>query len=677
MKKNLFLFTWITAFLLLNSATFGQSDRHRTGKPVSASLSELVKAGFHKDGLLPSTTALFDVQSYYNLDSLASFSGGFAALAWTGSEWWVAQWNKDSLFTFSPAGVLTSSFKITGVGASNSGVRSMTFDGTYLYLADNSAPANIKKVDPVTKTLVSTISVSSTFTVRTATYSPLTNGGAGGFWISNFGSPLVEIDLAGNVLNSVPLSVHTLVAVYGLAMDTLTAGGPYLWAFDQAAGGTQANLVRLQLPSCIPTFVLHNVNSDIGVQSGSTGIAGGLFISSSVVPGENTIAGVLQGTPDDILFAYELDSASQIANDASLDTMRWQPGFTIVPDQQAGIFTFPAIATNRGANLISTLTYTAEVTQGASVLYTGSGNANAMASGSYALISPSGTWTPPGIGTYRVGGEVSIVGTSDQNPSNDTLSFRINVSDTVYARDNGVVNGALGIGSNIGGTLGQLYTLNSPDVITSVTFRCNGPTENDTTRVVIYNFAGSAPGTMIGKSDFYYFSASDTNGVVLTLEVKDMSGNPLTLGPGTYFVGIEEYFENVSLATSNFNWRPAVTYITFPGQAWASNEAFGFKRIYVLRANTGNSVTALPEFDGSDALQVFPNPARDRITLSLERGLFSYALTDLNGRVLEQRMGLGGKKEVQLSTDKMAVGVYQIRAVDQQGQVYLTRFVKQ
>jgi hypothetical protein len=244
------------------------------------------------------------------------------------------------------------------------------------------------------------------------------------------------------------------------------------------------------------------------------------------------------------------------------------------------------------------------------------------------------------------------------------------------ARDNGVFNSALGIGNSLGGVLGQIYTLPNSDMLTSVTFRCNSPTEGDTTRLNIFSFTGGVPTTMIGWSDYYFFSASDTDGVWLTLEVKNLSGNPLQLAAGTYFVGIEEHQDNVSLATSNFNWRPNQTFITFPGQPWASNEDFGFNRIYVLRLNTGSSAVGVDELSVASELNIYPNPAQDQLSISFEDGFSAISITDAQGRVVKQESFDQKRTEENIFVGNLKDGVYFLMVTDKNNLKVQTRFVK-
>ena len=84
---------------------------------------------------------MYDIQFNYPM----GFPSGVSCV-FTGTEFWVGAWNKDSIYTLDPAGNVTAGFKIAGVGAAGSGVRAFTYDGTTLYASDNTTL--IKKIDP-------------------------------------------------------------------------------------------------------------------------------------------------------------------------------------------------------------------------------------------------------------------------------------------------------------------------------------------------------------------------------------------------------------------------------------------------------------------------------------------------------------------------------------------------
>lgn len=624
----------------------------------------------------PSTQAAFDIQLTLNLDSAINGASAYAGICWTGTEFWVSKWNVDSLFTLSPTGTLLSSFKVPGVGAASSGVRAMTFDGSFIYAAANTA--NIFKINPTTKTLVSTIPTSLGFNIRSLTYDATANGGAGGFWVSNFTTDIVQISLTGTALATIPAATHGLGAMYGTAFDNLTTGGPYLWVFDQGAGAA-ANLVRLQLPAGTQTTVIQDVNADVIPAAGAmAGIAGGVYIGSGLVSGQNSIMGIVQATPD-ILFSYELSDIVQIADDAKLSASLWEPSYTIVPVPQISSFSFPTEVDNLGANQINALSLQVEVSQGASVLYTGTATTSNIPSGGNVLLAPSTNWTPAGLGTYDVFSSVNITSATDLNPSNDTSSFEIIVSDSVFARDNGVASGSLGIGGGTTGTLGQYFNLVTADRITSASFVLNGPLLGDSTRVVVYNTVGGLPGTIIGNSPAYIFTAADTNGVVLTLPVSSTTGGALNVSPGTYFLGLEENAENLTLATTEFNWRPNVTAVNFPGIAtpWSPNEAFNFTRIYLLRMNLGPGTSGLAENAISSSISIMPNPATSMVTVDAASKIAAIRVMDINGRLQMEVKADGTEYTNTFSVDGLAKGVYMVQVENTDGQVGYSRLVKQ
>jgi hypothetical protein len=626
-------------------------------------------------GQLPTTQAAFDIQLTLNLDSAVNTVSSYAAVCFTGTEFWVSKWNVDSLYTLSPTGSLTSSFKVPGVGAAGSGVRALTFDGTSIYASTNSA--NIFKINPATKTLISTTPTALGFNVRSLTYDATANNNAGGFWVSNFTTDIVQIDLNGNVLATISAATHGLGAMYGTAFDNLTAGGPYLWVFDQG-GGAASNLVRLQLPAGTQTFVIHDVLADVMPAAGlpPAGISGGVYIGSGLVPGENSIMGVVQATPD-VLFSYELDDITQIADDAAIGATLWEPGFTVTPISQVSPVSFPTEVENNGANQINALSLQVEVSQGATVAYTGNGTATNIPPGGTATLAPTTNWTPSAIGTYNVFSSVNITSATDLNPANDTSSFELTVSDSVFARDNGVPTGSLGIGNGGGGTLGQYFTLVNADQLTSATFVLNGPTENDQTRVVVYDVVGGLPANIIGQSASYTFTAADTNGVILTLPVTSASGGALNLNAGTFFIGLEENTSNITLATSEFNWRPNVTGVLFGANPWTPNEGFNFFRVYLLRANFGPGTQSLNENAVAEEFSMMPNPANSIVTVFAASKINAVRVMDINGRQMMEIQANGLENSQTFNIDGLAKGVYMVQIETAEGQSGYSRLVKQ
>jgi len=255
--------------------------------------------------------ALWDIQLDVDPTTVVP---SLAGVAWTGTEIWAAKWNSDTIVTYDAAGTSTGTFTIPTV----IGTRSITTDGTSMYIG--TAASTIYIVDKTTKSVTGTINV-PVGDVRYCTYDPTLDGGSGGFWTGNFTTDWTAVSMSGATLSSITAATHGLSSVYGLAYDPYSAGGPFLWAYDQGASGTGADIVQLTMTGT-QTGVVHNTLLDL--QGGNTGIAGGLFITNSFSTGTSSIMGMNQGAS---LFAYELAGPTGINDVVNSNT------FTIYPNQ--------------------------------------------------------------------------------------------------------------------------------------------------------------------------------------------------------------------------------------------------------------------------------------------------------------------------------------------------------
>jgi hypothetical protein len=242
--------------------------------------------------------APFDLEFQW---SVADTTGGasLTGVAWTGSEFWISQWNADSLRTLNPNGTFNSSFVVTGVA----NTRSLTWDGTNLY--SGSASDFIYEINPTTKTLTNTINLPvASVGARMCAYDPTADNGNGGFWIGNFTSNIELYDRNGGLLTSIPQASHGIQGIYGGAVDTATAGGPYLLVYAQDGPGDGANKIYwIHIPTETNTGIFYNINNDLA--PADSGIAGGLFVATDIIVGEQHILSLTQGAKG-IVSAYEL-----------------------------------------------------------------------------------------------------------------------------------------------------------------------------------------------------------------------------------------------------------------------------------------------------------------------------------------------------------------------------------
>ncbi len=229
----------------------------------------------------------------FSLDlTTASGAAGNAGAECDGQFFYTTRWASNLIHKYDLSGNLIEEFSIPGV----TGLRDLAYDGTYFY--GGAAANTIYQMDFVNKTLVS--SIPSPQPVRNIAY----DEGLNGLWVANWATDIVCVSMSGTTLATIPAATHGLVGIYGSAYDNWSAGGPYLWLFDQGAGvGTPQILYQADLNTISMTGFTHDVTADLPPNADA--IAGGLFTIPNAFPGSVSLGGVIQGTPD-MFFVYEL-----------------------------------------------------------------------------------------------------------------------------------------------------------------------------------------------------------------------------------------------------------------------------------------------------------------------------------------------------------------------------------
>lgn len=251
--------------------------------------------------------AMWDVQ--LDADPLLT-AAGLAGVTWTGTEFWASRWANDSLFQLDGTGTKTGFSLISGV----TGVRAMTYVAPHIYMTNNTTA--ILKVDPVSKTLVSTAFASISGNARYLTYDPTLDSGNGGFWVGDYGSDWTAVNMSGNVLSTILATTHGMTGVYSLAYDPYSSGGPYLWAYSQGGGSGTAQILYQFDMSGNATGVSHDTKSDLAGGIAAGGLAGGSFTTNTFQSGTASLGGLLQGVS---LFMYELAAVSSIQDEAQIE----------------------------------------------------------------------------------------------------------------------------------------------------------------------------------------------------------------------------------------------------------------------------------------------------------------------------------------------------------------------
>lgn len=300
----------ILAIILMTGLHPGQVKDEVPALPVNESIASNVRP--QSPGAVNSDKSIWDIKLLWSLKDVTS-NLGHAGIVYlnTSGDVWISRWNSDTLFVWTAA---TTNYIYTITIPGVSGVRSMTFDGEYIYAGNNTT--DILIINPGTRVLKGTIKAPQT--VRYITYDPKADGGSGGFWIGNFSTAPQLISRSGAVLRTLTFTDLGTTGIYGAAYDGATSGGPYLWFFGQGDGyGSAQTISQVSVSTGRSTNLHHDVSLDLENYAASMGIyanadsmlAGGLCLVTGIFPGIVALGGIMQGEPD-LIFAVEIGTQS-------------------------------------------------------------------------------------------------------------------------------------------------------------------------------------------------------------------------------------------------------------------------------------------------------------------------------------------------------------------------------
>lgn len=603
--------------------------------------------------------AMWDLQFSYSASD-STGNAGNAAVVFLGTEFWISRWASDTLFRLNVSGSVIDTLLIddgTGNGTNISGTRAMTTDGTYVYIGNNTT--TIYEVDPSTWTVNSTISAPLAGNIRFITYDSTANGNQGGFWVGNFNTDITLINRSGQVISSIPSSIHGLGGMYGAAVDNFSQGGPYIWVFHQSGGPSAGTISQLQLPSGAPTGVTRDVDADLGSLGG---LAGGLFISDEIVPGEVTLGGMLQA---DVLFGYELDFVP-VQIDARLDYVLPTPAMGHIPLRMVEPMTFDGQVTNLGQQTLTSVDASLDVTDGGGAsVYTNTANISNLANLQSQMFS-LGPFVPTAEGSYTMTTTLSTGAQVDENPGDNSLALPFAITDSVLARDDGTHIGGNGyaVSSTSSAYAVVLYTFTKKVYLTGIEVDLATPIDGDTTYgfVVFTNNMQPSGGPLL-LTDTAIISTSQN-----TYYLK--FGSELPINPGdTWAIGVYEGANTtINLAQSANYFTPGVNF--FSTDVGSTNPGWTASGIQTARAirpvlvpcanfNLDVSVVNINQDLGNTTGSVLAE-------VSGSRGVVSYSWNDPNNSTADSVGGLAvGTYTVTVTDDNSCSATDSVTIIDQ------------
>lgn len=314
-----------------------------------------------------------------------------------------------------------------------------------------------------------------------------------------------------------------------------------------------------------------------------------------------TITGLSGPTSGRVAFRYYVTNGGPSGSNSDyigIDNFQYSPAglpdvsvnnydeeYTIIPLAQVTPFALTDTITNLGTAVANNTMLTVNVYQDPNYttpVQTTTSSTSSLAAGSSAAFS-AGSFTPTSTGFYLY--EFISSCTNNTVNSGDTTYYGILVDDSIYARDDGNVSGALGIGAGNGGYLGESFEIVTPTHLSSVTSYYTAGYTGQPYAAVIWNTVAGVPNAIIGSTDTMLYPNDSA-----LLSTVNIHGGPLTLMPGNYVVTVVEFDSTVQIGLCNTIFTTGTTWVnwpTSPAGGWANNEFFGssFAKPYVIRPN--------------------------------------------------------------------------------------------
>jgi len=340
--------------------------------------------------------------------------------------------------------------------------------------------------------------------------------------------------------------------------------------------------------------------------------------------------------------------------------------YTKVPLSQAGNIVNGGTLSSNGIQAVTNAVMTVTVTRGATTVHTASSSPTGIAGGASSAQTVTG-YTPDAFGMYTVTYTSSMT-EADENPNNNSFSYSVEITDSVYARDNGVKGGQIGIGAGEDGYLGNAFTINNAIQVTSLS-----------------GMIGNTDGTLTGGTLTIELFATDGSGMPTTSIASGMTTmtsdsnfmytvgvTPLTLAPGTYVVAVKEDAAlQQQVCWSSDVFTPMTAFASWVSQPWDYVDNFGFLITFMVRPNL-NYAVSVDEIEQSE-LVVYPNPASDKLYISNTNVGSTIEIYNNIGALVATKKANNSLEEISLSS--LVDGVYLIKSINK-GSVSVAKFIK-
>ncbi len=309
-------------------------------------------------------------------------------------------------------------------------------------------------------------------------------------------------------------------------------------------------------------------------------------VSLAAYTGQSVYIGFRNNSNNQFLLLIDDVVVEQVLNNEVSIQSTQQYEYTLTPVSQvpASGLALSATIRNNGINAATNLVLTARVYDSNNVqVFTASSTPTTLASGATTTLSTTAGFVPAFADNFTVEYEATMTAVDDI-PANNIATDVVAITNNVYARDNGNVVGALGIGAGNGGYLGQDFAIENTTNIGAVQVYYTQGYTGEKMAAVIWDMSGGFPNAIVASTDTLTYP--DDSARLYTLPIH---GGGFTLNPGRYAITAVEFDSTAQVGLTLDIYTPGRTWVDWPTNPvtdpWGNNEDYGasFQRAYVIR----------------------------------------------------------------------------------------------
>lgn len=308
-------------------------------------------------------------------------------------------------------------------------------------------------------------------------------------------------------------------------------------------------------------------------------------VSLAAYTGQSVYIGFRNNSNNQFLLLIDDVVVEQVLNNEVSIQSTQQYEYTLTPVSQvpASGLALSATIRNNGLNAATNLVLTARVYDSNNVqVFTATSTPTTLASGATTTLSTTAGFVPAFADNFTVEYEATM-SVADDIPANNIATDVLAITNNIYARDNGITVGALGIGSGNGGYLGQDFAIENTTTIGAIQVYYTQGFTGEKMAAVIWDMSGGIPNAIVASTDTLTYP--DDSARLYTLPIH---GGGFTLNPGRYAITGVEFDSTLAIGLTLDIYTPGRTWVdwpTNPVDPWGNNEDYGasFQRAYVIR----------------------------------------------------------------------------------------------